>query len=310
MTPRNWRPHVLVFVDDVERRLDLVRFGIWFSQGRGVVTVCELVVGDLLTEEFHRKEREQRMAHTLERERLPAFSEVDIVRDVIAGITDVSQANGMGGLDSNTIVLGWPKQRERLVELLHAIRRLTRLNKSVVIGKVQPGLIPREGEKREIHVWWGGLQRNGDLLLLLAHLLTRNAEWRDARIRIMSLASNDHMKQSTEAYLERLLPEIRITAEIDVMLMSRERTVRETIHGVSSDADVVFLGLDAPEDGSEETYAERLRELCEPLRSVFFVKNATLFVGELIQTASAAAERQKAARDERSEEPEEQPART
>lgn len=311
MTPRNWRPHVLVFVDDVERRLDLLRFGIWFSQGRGVVTVCELVVGDLLTEKMHRKDREERMTRALERESLTAFSEVDIVRDVIAGITDVSQANGIGGLDSNTIVLGWPKSSERLVEFLHVVRRLSRLNKSVVIGRIQPGLIPREGEKREIHIWWGGLQRNGDLLLLLAHLLTRNREWRDARIRIMSLASNDLMKQSTETYLERLLPEIRITAEIEVMLLSKERTVRETIHSVSGDADIVFLGLDVPEDGSEATYAQRLVEMSDPLRTVFFVKNATLFVGELIQTSSASAEDQKAAQDDaKDSEGEKEPARS
>ena len=51
MTPRNWRPHVLVFVDDIRSELDLVRFGDWFSQGRGVVTVCKLEVGDLLDDD-------------------------------------------------------------------------------------------------------------------------------------------------------------------------------------------------------------------------------------------------------------------
>ena len=44
---RDWRPHVLAFVDDIERRLGLVRYGALFSQGRGVVTVCRLVEGDL-----------------------------------------------------------------------------------------------------------------------------------------------------------------------------------------------------------------------------------------------------------------------
>lgn len=48
MSARNWRPHVLVFVSDPLQYLDLIRFGNWFSQGRGVVTVCQLVVGDLM----------------------------------------------------------------------------------------------------------------------------------------------------------------------------------------------------------------------------------------------------------------------
>jgi amino acid transporter len=298
MTARNWRPHILVFVGNVEHRLDLIRFGTWFSQGRGVVTVCELIVGDILTETFESRERERRIARALHREGLIAFGEVDIVRDVISGITDVSQANGIAGLDSNTILLGWPDEIERIVQFLHVVRRLERLNKSVLIGRIQPGLIPRAGEERTIHIWWGGLQRNGDLMLLLAHLLTRNPEWRDSHVHVLSIASNEHMKTATESYLNQLLPEIRIEATIDVTIHPKDRSVRQIITEQSADADVVFLGLDPPEEEEKLTdYARRLEELGEPLRTVFYVKNCTLFVGELIETASAIAEEQERERE-------------
>jgi potassium/chloride transporter 4/5/6 len=290
MNPRNWRPHVLVFVENIERRLDLVRFATWFSQGRGVVTVCELVIGDLLTDELNVRESEEQMARTLKREGLTAFGEVDVVRDVISGITDVSQANGFGGLDSNTILIGWPKTNERMVEFLHVVHRLERIHKSVVIGHIQPGVIPREGDERVIHVWWGGLKHNSDLMMLLAHLITRNPEWRRSRIRILSVASNELMKANTERYLAELLPAIRISAEPTVMLHPKDRTIREIIHQESAEADVVFLGLDPPEDAAEMgNYAGRMIELAEPLRTVFFVKNATLFVGKLVQTSEEIA---------------------
>jgi amino acid transporter len=288
VSARNWRPHVLVFVDDVERRLDLIRFGTWLSQGRGIVTICELVVGDLLTESFRRTEREQRIRRCLARERLVAFGEADVVRDVVAGITDVSQANGLAGLDSNTVLLGWPGDKNRLVEFLHVVRRLEHLKKSVVIGRVQPGLVPRAGEKREIHVWWGGLQRNGDLMLLLAHLLTRNRDWSDARVQIMSLASNELMKAETERHLRELLTEIRITAEPKVMLRPSDRRVSDIIRDVSSDADVVFLGLDVPDPGALSEYADRLADLGGSFRTVFYVKNSSLFVGSLVESADSA----------------------
>jgi hypothetical protein len=278
---------VLVFAGDVNRRLDLVRFGTWFSQGRGVVTVCEMEVGDLLTQEITQREKEERLQRTLEREKLPAFGEVAMVRDIISGITDVAQANGMAGFDSNTILLGWPKDDDqRVADFLQVIERLERLHKSVVIGRIQPGLIPRAGERRKIDVWWGGRQHNGDLMLLLAYLLTRNPEWRDSRIRVRSLASNEHMKQATEAHLEALLPEIRISAELDVMLRPPERSVREIIHEESAEADVVFLGINLPEANEQLDYAARLRELAEPLRTVFLVKNSSLFVGKLLQTTT------------------------
>ncbi len=286
MTPRNWRPHVLIFVDDAEGRLDLIRFGAWFSQGRGVVTVCELVVGDLLKEEIDVRSEEDRIFRMLRREGLVAFGEVAVVRDVISGITDVAQANGFGGLDSNTILLGWPRDRARTVEFLHVVNRLERLNKSVVIGRIQPGLIPREKVDRVIHIWWGGLQHDGDLMLLLAHLLTRNPEWRNAAIRILSVASNELMQKKIERYLERLIPQIRISASATVMVHPKNETVTEIIHRESAEADIVFLGLDPPEkDEDLEPYAQRMVQVSEPLRTVFFVKNSSLFVGKLVQTS-------------------------
>ncbi len=299
MTPRNWRPHVLVFVEDPERRLDLILFGTWFSQGRGVVTVCELVVGDLLGEDLSIDEREEDIRRTLRREGLVAFGEVDVVHDVVAGITNVAQANGIAGLDSNTILIGWPRNPARAVEFLKVVHRMEHLHKSVVIGRIPSRTVAKEYRERVIHVWWGGLQRNSDLMLLLAHLITLNPQWRNARIKILSVASNELMKTNTEAYLAELIPAIRISAEAEVMLRQKDRKIRDIIHEESAEADIVFLGLDPPQEEEEmEAYVERLNELSESLRTVFFVKNASLFVGQLVQTTEEVA----AATEEQSEE--------
>ncbi len=106
---------------------------------------------------------------------------------------------------------------------------------------------------------------------------------------MISLASNELMKANTERYLEKLLPQIRIHAEVSVLLLPRDRKVQDAIHETSGDADLVFLGLKVPEAGERERYAERLCELAEPLRTVFFVKNSSLFVGKLIQTTEEIA---------------------
>src|SRR4030042_3409757 len=70
MKARNWRPHILVFVSDPVRNLDLIRFGNWFSQERGVVTVCELVVGDIFDERLILHERRKKMQGVLDNEGL------------------------------------------------------------------------------------------------------------------------------------------------------------------------------------------------------------------------------------------------
>jgi hypothetical protein len=288
MSARNWRPHVLVFVPDPLDHLDLIRFGNWFAQGRGVVTVCELVVGDLMTEKIEIESRRFETEKLLEEEDLVVFTEVDVVQNIVEGITSVAQANGMGALQSNTVLLGWPKKKERIVDFLNVMRRLETLNISLIIGRTRPRhLYRRKAVDRTIHIWWGGLQRNGDLMLLLAYLLTRNPEWRDATLKIMSVASNEMMKQQTEKNLEELLPDIRIQAEPRVIIKPEDMSILEIIQEESRDAEVVFMGLANPERGSEMAYAERLEKLAGDLSTVFFVKNSTLFVGELLESSNA-----------------------
>ncbi len=284
MSARNWRPHVLVFVDDPHRKLELIKFGSWFSQNRGVVTVVELIVGDLLAQQVDTESMLQSTMDLMDDEDLTVFAEVDVVDNVVDGIVDVSQANGIAGFSSNTIVLGWPKEQKRLADFLVTVRRLEKIKKSVVIGKINPQhVFPARKAAREIHVWWGGLKQNGDLMLLLAYLLTRNPEWRGAELKVLSAASNEFARQSTDRYLKTMLRDIRIDAECDVFLKPEDTSITQLIQSKSAEADVVFLGLAVPEPGEEAEYAERIEKMAGDLPVVFFVKNSCLFVGKLLQ---------------------------
>jgi amino acid transporter len=283
MSARNWRPHVLVFVDDAERKLDLIRFASWFSQSRGVVTVCELLIGDLLAEEIDTHARLAATQEFLSYEGLTVFAEMDVVDNVIDGIVDVSQANGIAGFSSNTVVLGWPKDPRMLADFLVTTRKLEKIRKSVVIGKINAQhIFPVRKTKREIHVWWGGMKQNGDLMLLLAYLLTRNPEWRGSELKILCAASNEFARQNTDRYLEAMLKDIRIEAECDVFLKPEDSSISETIKSRSAAADAVFLGLAVPDAGKELDYVERLESLAGDFPVVFFVKNSCLFVGHLL----------------------------
>jgi hypothetical protein len=282
MTARNWRPHILVFVSKIEKRLDLARFGAWFAENRGVVSVCELYHGDILDLDVDTIERQKKINAVLKMEGVIAFGEVNIVQNVERGILAVAQSNGIAGMQSNTVLVGWPDDRERLINFLRVVRPLERLNKSLIIGKTNPLESFREDLVQDIHVWWGGLKRNGDLLLLIAYLLTRNPDWRNARIRILSIASNEHMKGQTERFLAKLIPEIRIKAEVDVTVRDEEESILDLMHRESADADVVLLGLASPKEGDEESYAERLAELAAGFKNCFFVHNGSLFLGDLV----------------------------
>ena len=158
-------------------------------------------------------------------------------------------------------------------------------------------------ESPKIHVWWGGLERNGDLMLLLAHLLNSNPEWSGAKVEVLNLASSELISRRAENYLKKLIPELRIDADVRVILKPKDETVTEVIHRESAEAAAVFLGLALPEIGEEEAYAERMARFAGDLPVVFFVKNSSLFVGDLLEAGETEIEHEQSDENETDERP-------
>jgi hypothetical protein len=138
------------------------------------------------------------------------------------------------------------------------------------------------GREKRIDIWWGGLQNNGDLMLLLAYLLRLNPGWRDARICVRSVARDEEERRLQLDGLANLLPETRIGAESEVLVKPDDKTITEVLHETSANADVVFLGLQEPEQGGEAVYADRMVELAEGFNTCIFVRSAGEFAGRLV----------------------------
>ena len=278
--PRNWRPQILLFMGDPEKRIGLVRLANWFNQNRGLVTACRLIVADLTKDDVAIAQERKQMDRALAEQGLAAFSEVDVVPDFESGVISTVQANGIAGLQSNTVMVGWPAKTERLVQWLRIMRAVSRAGKSTIIAR--PRWAHEPGQQTRIDLWWGGLENNGDMMLLLAHLLSLNREWRDARIVIRSIARSEEEKESQQKGLADLLAEVRITADTEIISKPPDASIAEVIHQQSAGADVVFLGLRDPEPGTEKEYAGRLGELSDGLNTVVFVRSAGEFAGKLI----------------------------
>ncbi len=277
---RNWRPNILLFAGDPNKRISLVRLACWFNQNRGVVTVCRLITGDLEENAPRVEEARQEMDRDLEQEGLVAFGEVNVVKEFERGVVDVAQANGIAGLQSNTVMFGWSRQPERLQSQLRMMRTLSALGFSTVIARINWAHEP--GQQKRIDLWWGGLQNNGDLMLLLAYLLTLNHQWNDAKIFVRSIARSEEERQKQLAALAELIPGTRIQAESEVILLGEKETIPELIRDHSRTADVVFLGLREPEPGAEADYAATLEALASGLKTTIFVRSAGKFAGRLI----------------------------
>jgi amino acid transporter len=279
--PRNWRPHILLLAGDPGKRINLVRLASWFNQDRGIVTACRLMTGDLRagTVEIDRVRAE--MEAEVREAGLTAFCEAHVVPDFETGVVDIAQASGVGELQTNTVMFGWSKRRERLASQLRLMRALANAGKSTIISRIWWAHEP--GQETRIDLWWGGLQNNGDLMLLLAHLLRLNPEWTGARLTVRSIARSEAERDSQHTGLADLLAETRIEADTEVLYEpDPDSDVADIMHERSARADVVFLGLMMPPYGDETRYAERLEQLAGGFRTTIFVRNAGRFAGDLL----------------------------
>ena len=123
---------------------------------------------------------------------------------------------------------------------------------------------------------------NGDLMLLLAHLLSLNAEWRHADLRIRSIVFTKEEQKSMQEKLGAMLSESRIRAKSDVILNRQNEDVTEMMHRLSKDADIVFLGLGLSQLTFESAFAEKLDKMVRGFNATILVRNAESTEGELI----------------------------
>ena len=277
---RNWRPSILVFLGETTKRMRLLRLACWFSYKSGIVTACQILIGDLATESFDLKAKQDAMNADIRAEDLAAFGEVYVVPEFEKGAIQVAQANGIAGIKSNTLLFGWSEKPDRLVTHLRIMSASSKIGNSTVIARLNWGHEP--GRQKRIHVWWGGQQTNGDLMLLLAHLLNSNAPWKDATITICSIVSTAEEKAKLERRYSRIIPRTRIQALVEVFVKKAEQSFVETIHQHSFDTDIVFMGLSIPEEGKEREYAHKLKELSDGLKTSIFVYNGEATVPVLL----------------------------
>lgn len=235
---RNWRPQVLVFSADPERRGRLLQFATWIEGGSGLTIAAEILSGDA-AKARHMRERALTSLKTqiaeLGLDTYPLVVEAPSVGDAIPTII---QSVGVGPISINTVLFNRPITGTLSAASIRSVSRLGA--NTIMLSGDEPGWSTLDSADRRIDVWWFD-DESSQLALLLAYLCTRTETWRGAKIRVCSATTGeDHGLADLADYLD----DVRIPAEV---IDGGSATNAEVI-AASGDGGLVFMPIKAKKD--------------------------------------------------------------
>ncbi len=251
-----------MFTSIVQYRDELVEVGSWLSSARGMVTFQHLLVGDVeeLAARGFRDASRKALRQFLTDHGTHAFAESAIVRDLYEGELTSMQVHGMGGLEPNTALMGWGNRSQAWQAQLRLVESMMSLKKSAIFLKYDANR--GFGKKELIDVWWRGRDRNGELMLLLAHIIACSPAWEGAKVRLIRRIAGDSGKQAAEESLRTLLKGVRVEAEpVTVSGETPEEAFSRLLSRTSEHADLVFLGLSLPDLADLERQAAYVNQV-------------------------------------------------
>ena len=268
--PRDWRPNLLVFSDDPQRRERILRFAAWIEGEAGLTTVVRVLEGTGPAVLQARQEAADALAKELKGYDVPAFPLVLAVRDLQSAIPTLVQSAGVGPVRINTSVANWISGEHGHATSLswaHFSENLLtafRLGCNLLIldadGKEWGELAHQAPESRRIDVWWTS-RHTGRLTLLLAYLMTRSADWEHATIRVVVEKAEPGDGETTIRDLKAMLEEVRIDAEIVVA----EQPGVDGLVAVSRDATLVFVPFSIHGGNFYHPFGGQIADILPPL---------------------------------------------
>ena len=274
---KNWRPHILVLSGAPTRRWHLLELAQGLSHDRGVLTVSSVLPeGSRSADKL--KALESTVRDHLARRGIRAMVRLVTDSDPFKGGQRLVTTYGIGPLVPNTVILGDSEQPSHraaycdMVASFHAARR------NVVIVRDNPDL--GFGEYRRIDIWWGGLQSNGGLMMLLAYLLGTSGDWLGAEVRVKLVVESVEAEAGARANLERIIGQLRIGATPEV-IVAAGRPFPQIFRESSADADLIFLGLAEPDEHFEESYRRVHAMALAMPTTVFVLASEELDFGEV-----------------------------
>ncbi|NQV05149.1 amino acid permease [bacterium] len=242
--PRNWRPQILAFSADPDRRARLLRFATWLEGGSGLTAVAQIVAGEGALKRRERETEHEILEMQIEELGLDVHALTVLAPDPLDALSVVVQSFGIGPMRANTVVFGLPSVDDEAHRMSYAmaLRSVGRLKVNVVAVSTDEvywrDITSGSAKSRLIDVWWTD-DDTGRLSLLTAYLATRTSDWKRAKIRLIVPVELGVDEDAVAASVRMMCDEVRIPAEVVIV----PGGAADDIIGTSSTASLVMVPM-------------------------------------------------------------------
>ncbi|MGD8415052.1 MAG: amino acid permease, partial [Candidatus Latescibacterota bacterium] len=222
--PRDWRPVIVAFSEDKERRLAILRFASWIEGGSGFVSLVHILDEQEKPPPPNRlRSEEEELQREIGTAGVAAFARIVFTYPTHSTLPVLLGAHGIGEIRANTVLVNRLEGEAadidtgRRKDFAQQLRIALRSGCNLIVLDAEPSEIAdldaTPVDRRRIDVWYRR-DATGRLSLLLAYLMTRTPDWKDAEIRLIApLPKNKTPAQEMEANLQAMLNEVRIEAQ-------------------------------------------------------------------------------------------------
>jgi len=247
---RNWRPNIILFCGQDNARPHLIELAGAFCGRLGMFSAFEMV--------------ESRVSNLIKDKRFFSGSGKNdellihqhTCRNIYEGMDEISRVYGFSGIEPNTILMGWSKNKNNKEKFLQSLKKFEESDFNSVLLNYDS--LKKYGNKKTIDVWWSGWGSNLTFSIFLLRHFTSEGDWKDAHIRLLVINSKADRTESIYKTLQQILSQYRINFEVKIInnniagLSREEIIIRE-----SSGTDLTFIGIpDKQYQHIEKTYDE------------------------------------------------------
>jgi len=216
--PRNWRPHIAIFENDMKNRELLANFAVeLIGRGNGIISNYIFIDRNVnASKDVFEKEYSEIQRFIEDRNYANIYPEIIFTNKDKNSNLIALQADGIGTFKANTIITDFCIDDKSLETHLEYIKSYDVLKKNIIF--IKGNQLNTVCEDR-IDVWISGFKSNLSILLLIPVLLSKNIEWSKTSVFFRMIVSSRELKEEAERNISAILEDSRIKADIDVILL-------------------------------------------------------------------------------------------